>query len=51
MSVSSLLLELKMEGNKIQLEGKVGEFTQFPQSPECRNVGELPIVRTKNGVE
>jgi hypothetical protein len=34
----------------IQTEIKGGEVTQFPQLRECRDVLELLIVRTRNGV-
>jgi hypothetical protein len=51
MSVSFSLLTLGMEWNIIQREGKGGQFTQFPQFSQCRDVIEFLIVKTRNGVE
>jgi hypothetical protein len=51
MSVSFLLLELVMEWNDIQPEGKGGKITQFSQFNECWDVCEPLIVMTRNGVE
>jgi hypothetical protein len=51
MSTSEELSELGMERNMIQIEVKIGEFNQFPQFCECRDVRELIKLLTKNGVE
>jgi hypothetical protein len=51
MSVSESLLELGIKLSEIQPDEKGSKVTKFPLFPECRNVGELSIVRTKNGGE
>jgi hypothetical protein len=51
MSVSFSLLKLEMEWNMIQPEFKGGEVAQFSQFGECRDVREVLIAITRNGVE
>jgi hypothetical protein len=51
MSASFSLLLLGIERKVIQPEVKGGKLTQFPQFCECRDVSELLVVKTRNGVE
>jgi hypothetical protein len=39
-----------MEWNELQIKGKGGEVTLFPQYRECGDVREL-VVTTRSGVE